>query len=472
MEDDEKAIQSIMEDLEDEEDIVLDSIVQEKMDAQRDALSDLLESEDANITDFLVLEVKNQTDRVKRALRLQREEFRSKLRKVMTGDESKSVREHLKKTREEPFFVKMMDKLSFTLGVLNLTISQAFLMIKPELFFVWYSIVMPLLLWVRIYRFKKLKWQYFLLDFCYFGQVLCFFATFAGLWIHFYTPSSTLSSSIATSISFFEPHPDGEGVGGSASSLHPSFVSLQPPSMLIPACGDSCQLWLSSLLKAIFVATHGPIAIAIVAWRNSFVFHDLDRITTVYIHILPALLLYTLRWHLMRDTLVPALLRGSGEDMGPFSTFLHDYYKPLDWADIALALFLYLMWQIVYILKTEVIDREKLDSDANLQTSLRWLSVDERNAMNIMARSIMTSVGILKKGEKLDPKTMKTKMIFVASQFVYTFLTYLPSFFFFSSQLLNLAYLIFLFVACVFNGGAYYIEVFSSRYNNKFKKET
>ena len=43
MEDDEKAIQSIMEDLEDKEDIVLDSIVQEKMDAQRDALSDLLE---------------------------------------------------------------------------------------------------------------------------------------------------------------------------------------------------------------------------------------------------------------------------------------------------------------------------------------------------------------------------------------------------------------------------------------------
>ena len=34
------------------------------------------------------------------------------------------------------------------------------------------------------------------------------------------------------------------------------------------------------------------------------------------------------------------------------------------------------------------------------------------------------------------------------------------------------SYLIFLFVACVFNGGAYYIEVFSSRYNNKFKKET
>ena len=57
-----------------------------------------------------------------------------------------------------------------------------------------------------------------------------------------------------------------------------------------------------------------------------------------------------------------------------------------------------------------------------------------------MARSIMSSVGILKKGEKLDPKTMKTKMIFVASQFVYTFLTYLPSFFFFSSQLLNLAF--------------------------------
>jgi len=354
---------------------------------------------------------------------------------------------------------------------MGMSISQAFLMIKPELFFIWYCIVMPLLLWIRIYRFQKLKWQYFLLDFCYFGQVLCFFTILIGLWIHFYTPSSTLSSSIASSLSFFASKSEDEQSGLLHLVSTPSFVSLKPPSMLIPACGESCQLWLSSFTKAVFIATHGPIAIAIVAWRNSFVFHDLDRITTVYIHILPSLLLYSFRWYFMRDTLVPFDLRHSSEDLGPFSTFLRDYYKPIRWQDIVFGLSLYVIWQTAYILKTEVIDREKLDSDENLQTSLRWLSVDERNAMNIMARSILSFFGVLKKGERLDPKTMKTKMIFVGSQFIYTIFTYLPSFFFFSSQLINLGYLLFLFVASVYNGGAYYIEIFSNRYNNKFKKE-
>lgn len=32
------------------------------------------------------------------------------------------------------------------------------------------------------------------------------------------------------------------------------------------------------------------------AWRNSLVFHSLDKVTSVYIHILPALLTYVWRW--------------------------------------------------------------------------------------------------------------------------------------------------------------------------------
>lgn len=32
-------------------------------------------------------------------------------------------------------------------------------------------------------------------------------------------------------------------------------------------------------------------------WRNSLVFHDVEKITSLYIHIFPGLLLYTLRWY-------------------------------------------------------------------------------------------------------------------------------------------------------------------------------
>ena len=32
-------------------------------------------------------------------------------------------------------------------------------------------------------------------------------------------------------------------------------------------------------------------------WRNSLVFHDVEKITSLYIHIFPGLLLYALRWY-------------------------------------------------------------------------------------------------------------------------------------------------------------------------------
>ena len=33
--------------------------------------------------------------------------------------------------------------------------------------------------------------------------------------------------------------------------------------------------------------SHGPIAIAIIAWQNSLVFHSLDKMTSFFIHIMP-----------------------------------------------------------------------------------------------------------------------------------------------------------------------------------------
>ena len=43
---------------------------------------------------------------------------------------------------------------------------------------------------------------------------------------------------------------------------------------------------------ACFVLSHGPIAIAILAWQNSMVFHSLDKMTSFYIHIMPPLTCY------------------------------------------------------------------------------------------------------------------------------------------------------------------------------------
>ena len=41
--------------------------------------------------------------------------------------------------------------------------------------------------------------------------------------------------------------------------------------------------------------SHGPIAIAILAWQNSIVFHSLDKMTSFFIHIMPVAITHCLR---------------------------------------------------------------------------------------------------------------------------------------------------------------------------------
>jgi hypothetical protein len=57
--------------------------------------------------------------------------------------------------------------------------------------------------------------------------------------------------------------------------------------------------WISTstlLFTAAFMRTNGPVFWAIIAWRNSLVFHSLDKMAAVVIHIFPPLVIYRLHW--------------------------------------------------------------------------------------------------------------------------------------------------------------------------------
>ena len=54
--------------------------------------------------------------------------------------------------------------------------------------------------------------------------------------------------------------------------------------------------------KANYVISMGCLMIAIVAWQNSLVFHSLDKLTSIFIHAFPPLVL-----HLYRYVLHPVL---------------------------------------------------------------------------------------------------------------------------------------------------------------------
>eukprot|EP01041_Mallomonas_annulata_P010786 gene10786-22515_t len=133
--------------------------------------------------------------------------------------------------------------------------------------------------------------------------------------------------------------------------------------------------------KLCFTFANGPVTWAIVVWRSSLVFHENDKMTSVYIHILPGMLFYTLRWHVGQNS--------------------HESYKI---HDFFIALLGYLIWQLFYFIKTEIIDKEKLDKNPNLQTSLRHLSTDVKNYSANKTLKLCRKLGIMKENEKFDSK--------------------------------------------------------------------
>ena len=52
-------------------------------------------------------------------------------------------------------------------------------------------------------------------------------------------------------------------------------------------CSAATEGFCSAWFKSNFMLSHGPIAVAILAWQNSLVFHSLDKMTSFYIHIMP-----------------------------------------------------------------------------------------------------------------------------------------------------------------------------------------
>ena len=61
---------------------------------------------------------------------------------------------------------RKIDKFAFTFGVVNLTLSEFILVKFPQHFWLWYMIVIPVLTAFRIWHYRSLKWEFFLLDFC------------------------------------------------------------------------------------------------------------------------------------------------------------------------------------------------------------------------------------------------------------------------------------------------------------------
>jgi len=299
-------------------------------------------------------------------------------------------RQALNEKMNLPPFLRLVDKSAVTIGIVVLCVTEFFLLRMPENMYMWYTALIFPLLAIRFAMYHRMKWHFFMLDFCYLCQFLLLFYLFGQQYIF------------------------------------PAEKS-------------------SALFKLVFGLSTGPLAWGTVVWKNKLVFHDLDKLTSVFIHVYPPLVTYCLRWYPRAGDF--HTICGSEENSCELS-FREGLMNPF---------YLYVYWQIAYYVKTEFLDRKKLASDKDLMTSLRWMTEKEPHPVYKWCRA---------RGYKGSGVTL---LVFV--QFCYTIATVVPAMIFFSHFWLHTAFLLFVFLCIIWGGASYYFEVFSESYSKRLQQK-
>jgi Protein of unknown function (DUF2838) len=129
--------------------------------------------------------------------------------------------------------ITLREKIVFICGVFNILLSGYILGGYPEYFHYWYTGQLLYLLPIRCYTFHKRGFDFFLADLCYVVNILCM-----------------------------------------------------------------CTIWVFPQSTRLFIGTYclafGNNAISITMWRSLLVFQSLDRITTVFVHVMPCVALHCL----------------------------------------------------------------------------------------------------------------------------------------------------------------------------------
>ncbi|GAM86042.1 hypothetical protein ANO11243_040520 [Dothideomycetidae sp. 11243] len=278
--------------------------------------------------------------------------------------------------------VTAREKAAFIGGVLNILISGYLIGAAPEIFHYWYTAQLVYFMPVRWYTYHKIGFHYFLADLCYFVNFLMI------LCIWFFPNSKRL------------------------------FIST-------------------------FCLAFGNNAIAIAMWRNSLVFHSLDKVTSLFIHIMPCVTLHCII-HLLPDALLaerfPAI--HTIKTSLPSSPEHYSLRSMIVWATVP-----YFTWQISYHLLITVRRREKIA--AGRPTSFTWLR--KSYAKNPLGRIVLSLPSYLQ-----EPA-------FMAIQYSYALLTMLPCPIWFWYRWASSAFLLSVFTWATYNGATYYIDVFGKR---------
>ncbi|KAF3901586.1 hypothetical protein ABW21_db0203320 [Orbilia brochopaga] len=286
--------------------------------------------------------------------------------------------DQLMKRWQDQKTVTLREKLSFVVGVSNIFICGYFLGGYPELMKWWYTLQMAYFMPIRFYTYHKRGYHYFLADLCYFVNVLLL-----------------------------------------------------------------CSIWIFPNSRRLFISayclSYGNNAWAIAMWRNSMVFHSLDKITSLFIHLMPPVVLHSIVHQDAMQGNMYALERIRAE--GGFSLF-----EMIGWASVP-----YLFWQACYHFFITVRRADKIA--AGRPTSFTWLRKSYSKTM--IGKAVLSL-----------PESLQ-ETAFMGIQYAYAVLTMLPVPLWFNSRTLSACFVSALGLWSVYNGATYYIDVFGKRFEKE-----
>ncbi|KAJ4293079.1 hypothetical protein N0V90_008361 [Kalmusia sp. IMI 367209] len=285
--------------------------------------------------------------------------------------------------------VTAREKASFIAAVMNIFVSGYLVGGRPEWFPLWYTAQLFYFMPLRYYTYHKKGYHYFLADLCYFVNALLVLS-----------------------------------------------------------------LWVFPRSKRLFISTYclafGNNAIAIVMWRNSLVFHSMDKVVSLFIHIMPCATLHCVV-HLLKSEYqqqaYPAIW--NIRNAAPDSPHRYGLLQMMLWATIP-----YAIWQLSYHFMITVRRREKIA--AGRPTSFTWLR--KSYAKNFLGRFVLSLPEYLQ-----EPA-------FMMIQYTYAVLTMVPCPLWFWSRWASGGFLTVVFIWSTYNGANYYIEVYSKRFQKELEQ--
>ena len=324
--------------------------------------------------------------------------------------------------RRHPVSAKVKrEEWCFVLGITNLLVSTWLISAYPHVYCFFHSMKMSGMLAYRLLKFTRMKWEFFLLDWCY----------IVNCW-------SVFSVVVAVLVAAVDP----------LHVWYPAVAFVGP-----------------TVFRAFYTWCVGPLALSVAFFRNSLIFHSSDQAIILAVHFSPNLAIYGMRWwagdlhaffgdtfpiacrtnvhidvksfHAPQELLYPLLYNAHTDTECPAS--FHDL--------VSVPTLLYLLlWTVPYSLFFFVFGRKFLEA-GGYHTMYNTMKDTQP------LKSVLTALG--GHNEALRPFIyMSVHFLLCAFSFVVLAPLLWRSFF------LHTVYLLALLMVAIFNSSTFYFEVF------------